>query len=470
MATDARVDAPNAAYHQMADKWKLIHALVGGTAVMRAARTDWLPMEPKESYEAYERRLGRSVLFNALKDTINKLTAKPFSVPIQIKGADALPDQLAAIEDDADMNGCTLTAVFRDGFWDKLEHGLTHYLVDYPQVGTGLNLLQEREAGIRPYIVRVSPRDLIGWRSERAANGRDVLTQIRVKETRTEPVGAWGDAEVQYIRVYTRNTWEIHRRDPDSKEWALVDSGTHTFGAIPLVTDYTRRTGVLTAEPPFEDLAWLNLDHWQKSSDQSNILHHARVPMRFRKGFSREELDKPMVIGAGSDVGTTNPNADFKYVEPQGAAIQHGADDLAKIEERMQVLGSQPLIEAASAKTATEAGIGESRNSASIQSWIRGSEGAAEKCYRLAAKWIGATLPDDFGIDIYSDFVTSLRAADDVNAILNLMAQGQLSSETGLRELKRRGVLAETVDIAMEMDAVAAAAPSFDVTEEPVAA
>jgi len=35
----------------------------------------------------------------------------------------------------------------------------------------------------------------------------------------------------------------------------------------------------MQAKPPLLDLAWLNVEHWQSASDQSNILHVARVPI-----------------------------------------------------------------------------------------------------------------------------------------------------------------------------------------------
>ncbi|MBX8484820.1 DUF4055 domain-containing protein [Pseudomonas cichorii] len=44
--------------------------------------------------------------------------------------------------------------------------------------------------------------------------------------------------------------------------------------------------GTLFCDPPFKDLAHLNIQHWQSKPDQDNILHVARVPILFGSGIA----------------------------------------------------------------------------------------------------------------------------------------------------------------------------------------
>ena len=73
-----KVDTTSIEYDSMAHRWSLLHDLLGGTEAMRAAKSEWLPREPRETYTAYENRLRRSFLYNGFADTVEKLVAKPF--------------------------------------------------------------------------------------------------------------------------------------------------------------------------------------------------------------------------------------------------------------------------------------------------------------------------------------------------------------------------------------------------------
>src|SRR6185295_4553940 len=95
---------------------------------------------------------------------------------------------------------------------------------------------------------------------------------------------------------------------------------------------YLNRTGFMTGEPPLEELADLNVAHWQSSSDQRNILTVARVPILFGTGI---EGNEKLEIGASSMIRTSDPNAKLTYVEHTGAAIGAGERDLERLEFQM---------------------------------------------------------------------------------------------------------------------------------------
>ena len=448
----ATVDSPSPAYSAMKHKWELINDLLGGTDTMRQAGKKWLPAETRESAPSYEARLHRSYLYGALKDTVQKLSSKPFSKPVHVASINDVLDEIAI---DCDLKGSDITQFARTIFEDGLKYGMGHILIDYPQNGAKLNLYQERATGTRPYFCRISPMDLLAWRTEKQADGSDKLTQIRFREKATEySEDGFGEEQVDYVRVISQTEWQLWRKSADDDEYSLIDEGTHTFGEVPLVSFYTMRKDFMIADPPLEDLAWLNLAHWQSLSDQRNILRFARVGLLFASGFSEEEVEMGISIGPSSLISSSNPDAKLNYVEHSGAAIGAGENDLRALEERMEVLGLQPLVQTTGNATATARAMDEARTHSNIQAWIRGVENMLEKAYQMAGQWVKTKMPSDFAIDIFNDFGVSLSAGEDVKALIAMKQGGIISHATFLDEVKRRGVLADEVDAQSEIEAI----------------
>lgn len=452
------VDLTCSAYDAMRSKWGLIDTLLGGTKAMRAAGTTWLPREEKEEVLAYRNRLERSFLYGGFKDTIKKYGNKPFTKPVTLQGE--VPDRLKPIEDNADGTGRNLSRCAEEWFSEALKRGLTHVLIDYPSVPDDLSKRDEDVMALRPVFIHVSPANLLGWRSE-AVNGIQRLTHIRIHETATEPDGNYGEISVERIRVYNTDTWEIWQKKGDEKEFVLTNSGNHSFNGVPLVTLYLEETGFMTADPPFEDLAWLNLAHWQSYSEQRNILRFTRFGLLFAKGWNREELDKGVVIGPNRFLGSTNQEADLKYVEYNGAGLEAGQKDLEHLEEQMEVLGLQPMLSRSANVKATGQVINADGKDSAIQTWIRGLEAVIRQCYEYAAQWINIELSEDFKADVFSEFALTEQAASDINALVSARQSGDMSRETFLREIKRRGIISDMVDIDAEIAAIEAEGPSM---------
>jgi hypothetical protein len=461
MKSENKVDSHCLDYVDMAKHWTLIQDLMGGTLAMRAASTTWLPMEEGEESTGYTARLNRSILFGGFKDTVENLSSKPFARAINLQNNDSLPEQLQALENNADRTGKSLTQFAREVMESAIQYGLCHILVDYPAIRpTGdediPSLATQQQQDIRPYFVKIEAPSLIGWRIATDETGKPILTQIRIQEDTVEPDGEYGEERVERIRVLFPDKWELHTKRSGG-DWVRekgVISGNSV--GIPLVTFYINPTGQLTAMPPFEDLAFLNLAHWQSDSDQRNILRFARVGLLAMTGLTDEDMERKIVWGPNRVFRTTSTDADIKYVEHSGKAIEAGRKDLEQLVESMEVLGLQPLMERGQGKTATGRAMDEARQESSIQSWIRNLERALLKCYEIAAAWVGTQeLPEDFAIDIFSDFGISIRGTEDIDKLIDMREKSMISHETFLREIKRRATLSDSVDIEDEISKVA---------------
>lgn len=439
------------AYDVMMERCQLLTDLMGGTLAMRAAQTTWLPMEPREEPEAYDVRVKRAVLYGALRDTVDKLVAKPFSRPVSLKEG-KLPRELAPLMKNVDLMGTDLTSFVRSVFRDSLVYGLSHVLVDFPKVKPE-TLADEDQ--LRPYFIHVPARNLIGYRTKSTPAGDTVVTEIRIKEQRVEAQEDYTEKVVEYLRLWNSSRWEVWSRDVESEnDFTLRDSGENSLGFVPLVTFYAKQTGVLAADPPLEDLAWLNLAHWQSFSDQRNILRFARVGILFLRGISEEEYEEGVTVGPSKLVRTTNSDADMKYVEYTGQAIGAGRQDLQDLEARMQVLGLSPYMETTGGSTATGRALDEARTMTTIQTWIRDLEDFVTSAFKMAGRYYGESrvvLDDSVRFEIFKDFGLSMKAADEIRSLILARQAGEISRETFLDGLKRRGLLEDGLVIAEEV-------------------
>jgi hypothetical protein len=428
---EAKVNTPCGAYNSMASQWSLIDDLLGGSESMRSNSATYLPKFSKEDDRHYSARVINSILFSAYADTAKSFCSKPFGKPLDLEKKEDLPTPLDEIEDD----------------------------VDGQENGNKPNLNEERSAGYRPRFIHIKPSQLISWQTEKDASGKPFLSRIRIAETQIEPDGLWGEKKVNYIRVIEPDIFQLYK-EGEKNEYSLLKEGINSLGKVPLITGYSNQTGFLTADPPLKELAETNLAHYRSDSDQRNILHMARTATLFVKGFTEEEANK-IALGPNQIISSTQDTADVRFVEHTGSAIDAGSKDIEKLEERMIMLGLQPFLRNVGNQTATGQGIDESRANCDLQAWVMALEGLLYKAYVLAAEWVNEDLPEGFKVNVFNDFAIWVRAMQDVAELRNMRQAGELSRKTFLREVKRRALLSETLDVDEEVAAIEAEGPAL---------
>lgn len=455
-------------YERMAPSWGLIDGLLGGTEAMRAGKEKFLPKHEGETHKGYTRRLNKGFLFEAYADAVERIVSKPFSRDVQVKSREKLNELVEKIIDNADQRGRNLSQFARDVFEDGVQYGISHVLVDYPNVGGGMSLGAERRLDLHPYFTHITHDKLFGARWELLPTGQTRLRSIRISECHLEDDGAYGEVETEYVRVINapemsedglsivgQGTWELWKRTGKGEaenDWTLDDEGTHTFPGIPLVTFYADRKGFLESGVPLRKLAWLNLAHWQSSADQRNILGVARVGILFAAGFTKAELKNEITIGPNNYIFSSNPDAKMSYVEHTGAAIGAGRQDLEDLKADMAALSLQPVTQRTGNQTATAKAIDESKNESVAQSWVRGLENMLNEAMRMATAWVGEELDSEVAIDVHNDFGLSQRAIEDLKSLGEAYDRGVITAKTYLTELQRRGVISEDIDVESEAE------------------
>lgn len=423
----------SSAVAEMAENWPIIDALMAGTQGMRSAGKAFLPQWPNESDNSYKARLATAVLHPAFQRTVDVLSSKPLSKAITFKDlASSVEEWLSAV----DIEGRDVHAFAGDLMVDCLSKGVSGVLVDYPR-GDGLKTkAQERQAGVRPYFVRYPAGTVLGWKTRRT-KGQIELTQLRLLESETVDDGEFGETSIEQVRVLRPGRWEVWRQNekrPD--DWFIHESGTTSLDRIPFVFFYGLNTSFGVGRPPLLELAHQNVEHWQSSSDQQTILHVARVPILFMKGFEDEARLK---IGASSAVKSKNQEAEIKYVEHTGAAISAGRQSILDLEERMRQTGAEMLVRRTGKVTATQIRGEEGSQQCVLQRIVEVFGKSLALCLDLMASWVGTQ--QSASASLYKDFSAADLGEASAQLLLDMSVAGKLSNETLFGEMQRRDLI-----------------------------
>lgn len=453
---DFKVDQQSSAVSAMAEPWQMIDALVGGTGAMRKAGKAFLPQWPQESDESYKDRLAAATLFPAFSRTCSVMSGKPFAKPISID--EALPQNVAGLLDDVDMYGTDFQPFAAQVFLACVQKGLMGVLVDVPPAEGVKTKAQEQAAGVRPYLTQYPAETILGWRAARDADGSH-LTQLRLMESVTEPDGEWGEKIIPQVRVLTPGAWQTYRKrqaENGTDEWALFEQGTTSLKKIPFVFFYGLKKAFGIGAPPLLDLAHLNVEHWQSSSDQQTILHVARVPILFAKGFTESDS---IVVGGSAACRSNAPDADLLYVEHTGAAIEAGRQSILDLEDRMRQTGAELLVQRPMTTTATQV-VSEGEGSKSVlQQIAEDFEESLEQCLNLMGEWLGEKFEAE--VELYKDFGGGL-SDQDASLLMGAGNSGYVSPETVFEGLKRRDIVKTDANWQDEQQKIAAQRPKED--------
>lgn len=447
----------------MLDAAMVGRALMGGTRAMRAAGKTYLPMFESESTTSYDARLGSSWLFNGYRKTARDMTGRVFDKPVEL--GDGASEAVKAWAKNIDMAGRDLSTFARDVFEDGVSGcGISFIMVDAPRREGTVSRDTAARQNLRPYMSHLRVEDVLGWKSETVDNVTR-LTQVRLMEEVKEqdPKDEFLQVPVKQVRVLDlvegRVQVRIYRKKKDVEEWELYAEPYFTdVDEITIVPFYANRAGYFTAEPLLDDLADVNVAHWQSQSDQRNILHYARVPILFASGRSEDEAK--LVISAGMATTASDPAAKLTWVEHSGAAIGAGRQDLKDLEFQMETFGLQLLV----AKSGAQSATGEALDAAKETSTLSMTADCLQDALEQALIWMGKFGNVDIGegsVAVNKEFGVNMMTAQDLTAMLAAVNTGNMSRQTFLGELARRGMVRPDLDVEDEIDLISEDGPDL---------
>ena len=430
------VDSPNAAFFNMLPHWGLIEDLVQGTFKIRSDHRKYLPQEPREQDDSYDIRLARSVCppyFLRLERMLaGMLTRKPVRLT-------DVPDSVREDLFDVDLEGNDLNIWTYETARKAIRYGHVGVLVDAPKEGNS----------VRPYWVTYTPREILGWRTE-IVDGQRVLSQLRLMEKVVVPDGKYGEKTIEQVRVLERGRYELHRKNNKS-DFVLFEEGVMSTEQIPFAIAYSNRVGYLESRPPMADIAELNLIAYQTLSDLANQLHISAVPMLAMFGFPAAAEE----VSAGPSEALSLPQESrIEYIEPEGRSFDAQFRRLDQLEKQINELGLAAVLgQKLSAETAEAKRIDRSQGDSTMQVIAQQMQDLIDNCLKFHAQYLNE--PTAGSSFVNRDFLSSRLDPQDVQALIQLRAQNEITQKTLLSQLTEGEVLGDDFDIEEELESTA---------------
>lgn len=444
---------------EMWDDWNRINALMGGTKTMRLAGGKYLPQWPKEEPDVYTNRLQQATLFPAFSRTVITLVGKPMSRAVTVN--EDAPTQITDLLDDIDLEGRDLTSFVNDILTETVAKGIAGILVDFTRRDRVVNTIQaEKEAGLRPYFVKISFSDVLGYKVT-TINGKKQLTQLRFYEyIQADSDNKYTTNKIRQIRVVEPNSYEIWRQDPEKPDhWNLIEQGETTAGKIMFVPLYGEYLSFMKGRSPLLELANLNIKHWQSQSDQDNILHVIRCPILTYQSDIDANTGLPKFdLTISPNMGVAIPEgSEVKYVEHTGKAVEAGKTSLDDLKDEMRQAGAELLVMRMAQATATEIQADNSVGTCALQRIVKNVNDGINLALQYMADWL--KISEGGTIQIYNEF--GLSSIDDAMAqLLYTMSDASKSEPVISRkrvylELQRGGVLSPDISYEDELKDIA---------------
>ena len=424
----------------MTKAWEIMKAVTNGTEYLRDNSEAFLPLEPREDYDAYLSRVNRSVFSPYTQRLVRAATGLILRKPITVLGDPYWTDVFVK---DVDGCGSDLDEYARRLLICALTYGHSNTLVDFPAPTGARSLAEERNQNRRPYWIEVDPANIYGWRLDREVNyGK--LIQVRIAEQAVVPEGDFGEKVFDQIRVIEPGQYKIFRKKEttkdmytqdesfagnfdspaNEKDYELVESGEFSLGEIPLVTVYAGKTDTMTSKPPLLDIAYLNLAHFQRQADLIHSLHVASQPLLVMEGW--DDQTKDMAISVNYAMAT-QPGNKVYYVEPAASAFEAQAAEIQELQLQMATLGISTLSQQKFVAESADARRLDRVDTNSMLSMVSlDLEQKVQKAFNLSADYLGLEPPE---IKISRDFDIERLIGQDITALTSLFDQNIIDRE-----------------------------------------
>ncbi len=412
---------------------QLARTLLGGTVAMRAAGKTYLPINKFESDEAYKKRIARSFLFNAFKQTVSFLSGQVFQERITMnEDNEEGTEFINQYSTDIDNYNNDLNVFLKRLFWNGVGKGCSHILVEMPNKEAAETKQDELDKGIRPFFREIRSEDVIGFR----LFDDGTLSQLRIKGTRKKDIGDYGTEVIKTVLLLKPGKWDIYEEtDENSISKTPIESGTTNLDYIPFVSFIPGESdNIVFGKSPLDDLTFLNLKHWQSASDQTNILHIGRVGILFGKNLDAEQI----VIGTGQVINSNDEHGDLKFVEITGASIEAGRQDLEDTKTEMSVYGMQQLEKNDVEVTATQTKEDTQKSNSNLSTWVVEFEDFMNTAIAIMGDFMGVSF-DEKVTSLNKDYSLGYDSAT-LEIILKAVDMRVSSRKMAFEELKKRGV------------------------------
>jgi hypothetical protein len=341
------IDQEHPEYRLRKQVWRQYRDLYVGGDQLRLNAQNYLVPRQREPGDVYAERLRRVFYQNYIGSIVDwyAATAVRCEPVLMFEGKnDAGKQFFAALVDDADRKGTSITEFCRRQLVESMVVGASYVLVDFPKAaGTAGSRGEEDALGAsRAYLVDYAAEDVINWSLDDQGNYEWVvirtksLKKDRVEDAEWRAETRWAYYDKTSYRIYTETTGgggvEAVSGNTDGVPRpygrCLTDEGTHGLAKLGRVPLFPLRIS--------EGLWMLNragllqLEHFNKS----NALAWALTMGLFAMPVVYSEREWSQMVGESYYI-QLGPNDRFGWTEPEGKVYQIAADNLKSLQEEI---------------------------------------------------------------------------------------------------------------------------------------
>ena len=222
-------------YEDNADRWQYYYnSYFGGQDYQRSGYLRKYLAEENDGFNEYAKRLASTPLDNHCRSVIDTYTSFIWrQTPQREFGSLSGNPALEMFMKDADLEGRSFDAVMREATTLANVYGHVLLMLDKP-ASEAATLAEELAEGIRPYLVIITPENIVDWEWERQRNGRYTVSYLKIKE--------YEDDEKCVYRIWENDTVSVYEVDEDAGEMRLLEQYPNTMRHIPATFLYGQRS------------------------------------------------------------------------------------------------------------------------------------------------------------------------------------------------------------------------------------
>ena len=413
------IDQEHPEYVSKKAAWRRYRDLYAGGEQFRVNAAEYLIPRQREPGEVYAERLSRIFYENYVGSIVDWYAATLFrrEPVITFEGNDTVSKTFfAALVEDSDRRGTSLTDFFRRQFTESLITGTSYVLVDFPRVANKPGTRGEEDASgaSRAYLVEYGADDVINWSLDDCGNFEWVVIRTKqIKKDRVEDPEWRTETKWAY---YDKRTYRIYREA--GGEARVIDQGTHGLAKL-------GQTPLFALRIP-EGLWMLNragslqLEHFNKS----NALSWALTMGLFAMPVVYSDREWSQMVGESYYI-QLGPQDRFGWTEPEGKVYQIAADNLVRLREeiyRVCYLSQAGVEEGGAAHR--QSALSKQMDFAITQEVLRGYGDAIKEQIRRILRATAAAREDELDVSVtgmdefdIADFGTELEDAKQLLAL-----------------------------------------------------
>ena len=458
------VDTTHPDYDKATDAWRLVRdtAFGGGRAVKKAGQI-YLPIVRGMTTGDYDAYVRRALFYNATKRTLAAFVGFIYANNPEIEVGGKPAGNIKTLLNDATMSGNTFYDYTKQATRNVTSIGRTGTLVEWANPA-----IQNR-----PFVIRYETEDILNWRYD-VVNGRKQLTLLTLREkseraSMGDPLQPETEERIRMLRLVQDGGLpyciaELFRKDQNGA-WDKIDEQvparrTTPLNFIPFVFHNTLGDDADPCDIPLDDMAQVNVSHYQNSADIEQGRHICGLPTLVLTGFP---LKGEYFLGATQALVSEDIGADAKFLQIDAQSLSALSAAMEEKEKQMATLGARMLESqgsGAQAEAYQTVMVRQSGEVASLTDIAIACSETLSKVLRLAVWWDDVSIrsPDDLMEEVYvelnTEFTQPPMDPTKLTALLQAYQTRAISYETFFTNLQKGGIISSEKKMEDELQAI----------------